>query len=85
MAAAGGCVNPRRLWSCGPGDFEDRISFPGGEMVRQLASDQEAVARTAREVFPVASDAGDEVTADLLTARMQVHEKTAWMLRATAG
>ena len=52
------------------------------EMIAQLAKDQEIVARTAREVFPVADEAHDEPTADLLTQRMQVHEKTAWMLRS---
>jgi starvation-inducible DNA-binding protein len=52
------------------------------EMIKQLAKDQEIVARTAREVFPVADAANDEPTADLLTQRMQVHEKTAWMLRS---
>ncbi len=52
------------------------------DMIRQLMEDQETVARTAREVFPVADQAGDEPTADLLTQRMQVHEKTAWMLRS---
>ena len=52
------------------------------EMIGQLAKDQEIVARTAREVFPVADRAHDEPTADLLTQRMQIHEKTAWMLRS---
>lgn len=52
------------------------------EMLRQLVADQETVVRTARRVFPAAEEAGDEPTADLLTQRMQVHEKTAWMLRA---
>jgi len=52
------------------------------DMIRQLVEGQEVVARTAREVFPVAEKAGDEPTADLLTQRMQVHEKTAWMLRS---
>jgi starvation-inducible DNA-binding protein len=52
------------------------------EMVRQLAEDHEAVARTAREVFPTADDADDEATADLLTQRLQAHEKMAWMLRS---
>ena len=52
------------------------------EMTRQLAKDQETVARTAREVFPLAEKASDQPTADLLTERMQVHEKTAWMLRS---
>jgi len=52
------------------------------EMLSQLACDQEAVTRTAREVFKLAEEASDQPTADLLTQRMQVHEKTAWMLRA---
>ncbi len=55
------------------------------EMVRILAEDQLAVVRTARAVFPLADEARDEPTADLLTQRMQVHEKTAWMLRANLG
>ena len=54
------------------------------EMVRELARDQEAVAKTARSIFPVVDKANDEPTADLLTQRMQIHEKTAWMLRAMA-
>ena len=52
-------------------------------MIRELAADQATVVRTARAVFPAADEAHDEPTADLLTQRMQVHEKTAWMLRAT--
>ena len=52
------------------------------EMIRQLVDGQEAVARTARAVFSAAEKAGDEPTADLLTQRMQIHEKTAWMLRS---
>ena len=52
------------------------------DMIRQLVADQEAVVRTARSVFPAAEAASDEPTADLLTQRMQVHEKTAWMLRS---
>ena len=55
------------------------------EMLRILAEDQLAVVRTARAVFPLADDAHDEPTCDLLTQRMQVHEKTAWMLRANLG
>jgi len=51
-------------------------------MIRQLVDGQEAVVRTARSVFPVVDRAHDEPTADLLTQRMQVHEKTAWMLRS---
>jgi starvation-inducible DNA-binding protein len=52
------------------------------EMIRRLVKDQEAVARTARSIFPVVEEAHDEPTADLLTQRLQVHEKTAWMLRS---
>jgi len=52
------------------------------EMVRQLALGQEAIVRTAREAFPAADRANDEPTADLLTQRMQIHEKNAWMLRS---
>lgn len=52
------------------------------EMIRQLVEGQEAVIRTARAVFPAVEKAGDEPTADLLTQRMQTHEKTAWMLRS---
>ena len=52
------------------------------EMVRQLAIGQETVVRTAREAFPAADAANDEPTADLLTQRMQIHEKNAWMLRS---
>ncbi len=52
------------------------------EMIRQLVAGQEAVVRTARSVFPLVEKAHDEPTADLLTQRMQVHEKTAWMLRS---
>jgi starvation-inducible DNA-binding protein len=52
------------------------------EMIRQLVIGQEAVARTAREAFPFADRAGDEPTADLLTQRIQIHEKNAWMLRS---
>lgn len=52
------------------------------EMIRQLAIGQESVVRTARSVFPVANSANDEPTADLLTQRMQMHEKNAWMLRS---
>jgi starvation-inducible DNA-binding protein len=51
-------------------------------MVRHLVSAQEAAARTARKIFPTVDTAGDQPTADLLTQRMQVHEKNAWMLRS---
>jgi starvation-inducible DNA-binding protein len=52
------------------------------EMIRQLVAGHEAVAKTARSIFPAAEKGQDEVTADLLTQRMNVHEKTAWMLRS---
>ena len=52
------------------------------EMIRQLAVGQETIVRTARAVFPDADAANDEPTADLLTQRMQLHEKNAWMLRS---
>ena len=52
------------------------------DMVRELVSGHEAVARTARSIYALASEASDEPTADLLTQRLQVHEKTAWMLRS---
>ena len=52
------------------------------EMVRVLMAGHEAVARTARKLFPLADKAGDEPTADLLTQRLTVHEQTAWMLRS---
>lgn len=51
-------------------------------MVKILVDGHEAVARTARSLFPLAEQAGDEPTADLLTQRLTVHEQTAWMLRS---
>jgi starvation-inducible DNA-binding protein len=56
-----------------------------GEMVRQLVAGHEAVCRTIRAAFPVAERAGDQVTLDLFTQRLQFHEKTAWMLRSLEG
>jgi len=52
------------------------------EMVAMLVRGHEAVARTARQLVDRADDAGDEPTLDLLTQRLQFHEKTAWMLRS---
>jgi len=52
------------------------------KMIRLLVEGQEAVVRTARSLFSVVEKAGDEATADLLTQRIQLHEKTAWMLRS---
>lgn len=52
------------------------------EMIKLLVEGQEAVVRTARSLYPVVESAQDEATADLLTQRIQLHEKTAWMLRS---
>ncbi|MCW2245877.1 starvation-inducible DNA-binding protein [Azospirillum fermentarium] len=52
------------------------------DMIRQLVAGHETVARTARGIFPLAEEANDQPTADLLTQRLQIHEKTAWMLRS---
>ena len=52
------------------------------EMIRLLVEGQEAVVRTARSLYPSVEAASDEATADLLTQRIQLHEKTAWMLRS---
>jgi starvation-inducible DNA-binding protein len=63
--------------------IEEEDSVPEAEqMIRQLLKGQEAVVRTARSVIGAAEAANDEPTADLLTQRMQVHEKNAWMLRS---
>jgi starvation-inducible DNA-binding protein len=63
--------------------IKEEPGVPAAEsMIRQLVEGQETVVRTARSVFPVVERAHDEPTADLLTQRMQVHEKTAWMLRS---
>jgi len=52
------------------------------DMIAQLLAGHEAIVRTARDIFPLVDSARDEPTADLLTNRMQIHEKTAWMLRS---
>lgn len=52
------------------------------DMIRSLVEGHEAVIRTARSIFPAAEKAVDQVTMDLLTQRMEVHEKTTWMLRS---
>ena len=82
----------RALGSLAPGTYsefanlssikEEKGDLKAEEMIRSLIEGHEAVIRTARSVFPVAEKAGDQVTLDLLTQRMQVHEKTAWMLRS---
>ena len=63
--------------------IEEETGEPNAhEMLRQLVIAQETIVRTARDAFPPAEKANDEPTADLLTQRMQVHEKNAWMLRS---
>ena len=52
------------------------------EMIKLLVEGQEAICRTARSIYPLAAKASDEATADLLTQRIQLHEKNAWMLRS---
>lgn len=52
------------------------------KMIENLVKGHETVVRTAREIFPVAEKGSDEATLDLLTQRIQLHEKTAWMLRS---
>ena len=62
---------------------EEDIDEPNAaQMIQRLVHGQETIVRTARSIFPVVQAANDEPTADLLTQRMQVHEKTAWMLRS---
>jgi starvation-inducible DNA-binding protein len=82
----------RALGFPAPGTYRDfakltSITEPTGvpsakQMIAELVQGQETVVRTARSIFPVVEESNDEVTADLLTQRMQIHEKTAWMLRA---
>ena len=82
----------RALGHPAPGSYADYSKLssikeakgvPGAtKMIADLVAGQEAVVRTAREVFPVAEKANDQPTMDLLTQRMQLHEKTAWMLRS---
>ncbi|MGQ2964370.1 Dps family protein [Methylophilus sp.] len=63
--------------------IEETIDVPKAQdMISELVAGHEAVCRTARSVFPAAEKAADEATADLLTQRLQLHEKTAWMLRS---
>lgn len=63
--------------------IKDAQGIPKAEvMIRQLVEGQEAVVRTARSIYPLVEKANDEATADLLTQRIQLHEKTAWMLRS---
>jgi len=61
---------------------ESEEQLPASDMIKQLLDGHESVAQTARNVLPLADAGTDEATLDLLTQRLQVHEKTAWMLRA---
>ncbi|RJF67393.1 Dps family protein [Rhodopseudomonas palustris] len=82
----------RALGFPAPGTYKEFVSLASIEevagvpramdMVRHLVAAQEATARTARELFPLTDAANDQPTADLLTQRLDVHEKTAWMLRS---
>ncbi|MDQ3003508.1 MAG: DNA starvation/stationary phase protection protein [Fibrobacterota bacterium] len=85
----------RALGLPAPGTYEDfarlasikeEAGVPGAQdMIKKLVQGHEAVVRTSRSVFPVAEKSSDQPTMDLLTQRMQVHEKTAWMLRSLLG
>lgn len=67
-------------------EIEEETGQPSWqEMVTNLAKGHEAVAKSAREVLRIAEDIGDDATADVVTPRITLHEKTAWMLRATAA
>jgi starvation-inducible DNA-binding protein len=82
----------RSLGMAAPGTYGDFVRLssikevPGvpkaKEMIQLLVLGHEAVVRTARSIFPVVGKAADEASADLLTQRIQLHEKTAWMLRS---
>ena len=61
---------------------EQIAPLPAEQMIEALILGQEAVDKTARALLPVVEQANDQVTIDLLTQRMQYHEKTAWMLRS---
>ena len=63
--------------------IKEAVGVPSAkDMIQQLLEGHEAVARTARSVIPASESGGDEATVDLLVGRIQVHEKTAWMLRS---
>lgn len=82
----------RSLGHYAPGTYREYLELarvketPGvpkaAQMVKLLIDGQEAVVKTAREVLPLAEGADDQPTLDLLTQRMQIHEKNAWMLRS---
>ena len=82
----------RALGPPAPGTYKELIKLASikevdgvpkaNDMIRHLVAAQEATARTARKLFDVVEAANDQPTADLLTQRLEVHEKTAWMLRS---
>lgn len=82
----------RALGHPAPGTYKDFVKLASikevdgvpkaTDMIRHLVAAQEATARTARKLFPLVDAANDQPTADLLTQRLEVHEKTAWMLRS---
>ena len=82
----------RALGHPAPGTYKDFVKLASikevegvpkaTDMIRHLVAAQEATARTARELFPLVDAANDQPTADVLTQRLDVHEKTAWMLRS---
>jgi starvation-inducible DNA-binding protein len=82
----------RALGHAAPGTYKEFVKLASikeverapkaTDMIRHLISAQEATARTARKLFPLVNAANDQPTADLLTQRLEVHEKTAWMLRS---
>ena len=82
----------RSLGNYAPGSYKQYVKLatikesegvPRAEkMIAELIAGQEAVARTARLVLPLADDANDQPTLDLLTQRLDIHEKNAWMLRS---
>jgi starvation-inducible DNA-binding protein len=82
----------RALGHAAPGTYKEFVKLASikevegvpkaTDMIRHLVSAQEATARTARKLFPLVNAANDQPTADLLTQRLEVHEKTAWMLRS---
>ncbi len=82
----------RALGAMSPGSYrefaalntvgEDEDEPNATEMIRRLVKAHEAVVHTARAAFPAAEKGGDQATMDLLTQRMQIHEKTTWMLRS---
>ncbi len=82
----------RALGSPAPGTYEEfakltsikpSSGIPGAQqMISELVEGQQAVTRTARQLFPIAEQGNDQPTCDLLTQRMQIHEKNAWMLRS---